>query len=757
MKKFFQKYQDLLLFLLFPLGVCAYLWLKSDPPPFGTPLNELSDQCWGIYLEMARQWQTEFSFWTRSIGGGFCLYTSGFYPIWIPWNAVAKFLSLDQFYLFKMIEPFFISLLTMALFLRRGLKLSLPLTVYGALAYTGLVFTRYVGIVHMPFFLWACAFFPLLLYVYSSLFEKHIYLRSVVLGGFMALMFFGGGAGQYAQMIIWCSILLVLDALFFVKEKSLARRMLLAFVSCAIFGFFAFAIAGAQILPMAVYTLTESSRTLGEYPINNFPFFRNDYKGDNSIANILHTSIFTDGNNGVRAFWALMIFALGKVIVDWKAFRLWCVSHKALLNVALATLLFFLVPPIAETISHLSPVFAKLFNPLRMFTFGYCGFMLDILLVIFMVVLLDFKPDRKAQAWKTVVLLVFAILAEVYLFLPLWLNQLFPHAEHVFVHSSQRYLAMLCILIVIFPLSKPKNILSVILLLCFLFLGGKLVQTSYAWGEKGRQTARSSYALETPEHEFYRSMKGHYYLPYVHPDGTRDRHESMTHNYDLVYEVDGLQGFLNCPPKRLSNFINAFHNNIYWTKNSPAYKFTWKSTPGSLATYFPIEFTSIAKGTPLPWPGFSKKIDGQAYDMWVRDVLMAPVRFAKEIKVVAYRELVDSFDRPNEGIIYMTQEDMARYNPPALESTPRLKETTYKNFARLTKDYWTFDVESSEEVYVVLPDMFQAGWRLKIDGREQSLFPANSIFMAFFLEKGSHHIELKFRPAPPSTAAPRRP
>jgi hypothetical protein len=454
MQNFFRKYKDALFFLLLPLGACVLLWMKSDGPPFGTPLNELSDQCWGIYVEIARQWKTGvFSFWTRSIGGGYCLYTSGFFPIWVPWNAVAKVLSFDHFYLFKMIEPYFIGLLSMAFFLRRGLKLSYPFAAFGALAYCGFVFTRYVGIIHMPFFLWACAFFPLILFLYARLFEKHIYFRSVVMGALMALVFLGGGAGQYAQMIIWGLMLLVLDALFFVKEKSLVRRIMLAVTSGVIFVFFAFVLVGGQILPMAVYTLTESSRTLGEYPINNFPFFRNDYKGSVSIAKILQISTFSDADPGVRAFWALMIFAVGKLVVQWKMFRQWCCTNKAFLNIVLTTTVFFLLPPVAEWLATLSVVFAKFFNPLRMFTFGYCGFMIDMILVVVMVLLLDFKTFTDQQqpvekAWKEIVLLVFVIIAQGYLFFPLWLSQLFPSLQGSALHVDcvERYAVMLCLL-----------------------------------------------------------------------------------------------------------------------------------------------------------------------------------------------------------------------------------------------------------------------------------------------------------------------
>jgi hypothetical protein len=77
--------------------------------------------------------------------------------------------------------------------------------------------------------------------------------------------------------------------------------------------------------------------------------------------------------------------------------------------------------------------------------------------------------------------------------------------------------------------------------------------------------------------------------------------------------------------------------------------------------------------------------------MWTRDQPPAPVRFAKEIKVVSYRELVDSFDRPYDGIIYMTSEDATRYSPGELESALGFKtDQRYRNFKRVTPDRLTF-------------------------------------------------------------------
>ncbi len=750
--KFGSKYLDALFFLFFPLLACIYLWSISSLSPYGTPLNELSDQYWGILIDVARQWKTgEFSFWTRSIGGGFCLYSSGFYPLWVPSNFMAKFLSYDHFYLFKIIEPYFIGLFAMTFLLRRGLRLNYLLVMFGALTYCGFVFTRYVGIIHFPFFLWACAFFPLMLYFYITLFSKHIYLRSAVLGVSLAVIFIGGGGGQFAQLTIWGLILLVLDALCFSRGKAVPRKMFLAVASCAIFVFFSFAVAGVQILPMAVYTLTESSRTLGEYPINNFPFFRNDYKGSTSIFRIFTTSLFFEGDQGVRAFWALVIFACGKLIVNWKMFRCWLKENPALGNVGLTTGLFFLVPPTAEGLSHVFPFCAKIFNPLRMFTFGYCGFMIDMLLVLFVVVVFSLETFKEKEIRpkkeKTFILLVGFLFAQIYLFYPLWWSQIFSHQPAaVQIDFRQRYVALVALLLLGFPFRRAKFIQAMVLTACFIFIGGHLFHTSYVWGEKGQRTKRAHFYFKTPEHSFYQNMKHRYYMAYVDPQGQSFQYETMTHDYDLLFGVDGVNGFLNSPPKRFSDFLNAYHNQTYWTKNTTHYKFNFKITPASLTTYFPVEFTTVKKGMLLPWPGFSKAVDGDRYDVWIRDTPVERVKFAGEVKVVPFRELIDVFDRPYDGAIYMTPEDYVRFSPQSLKRTTDVGETFYRNFKMKKSGHWAFDVFASDDVFVFLPEMFQAGWQLRVDNIRQPLFPAHYLFMGFKLDKGEHGIDLEFRP-----------
>ena len=58
----------------------------------------------------------------------------------------------------------------------------------------------------------------------------------------------------------------------------------------------------------------------------------------------------------------------------------------------------------------------------------------------------------------------------------------------------------------------------------------------------------------------------------------------------------------------------------------------------------------------------------------------------------------------------------------------------------------SFDAESKQPVFVMIPEMFQKGWELRVDGKKQRLFPAWYLFLGFELKDGAHHVDLRFRP-----------
>lgn len=756
MKNFIKKHLNTIFLIFLPLVAGFYLWQRSCLPPNGYVLSELSDQYWGLIIDIARKWQSgQFSFWDRSIGGGFCLFSSGFYPIWEPGNVMALFMNFDQFFLFKLIEPYSIGIFCTFLLLRIGLKLSLAWSCFGSLLYTGFHFTRFVAILHYPFFIWACALFPMILYFYNKFFNRPFYFRAPVLGALMAVIFLGGGAGQFAQLIIWTLILLSLEIFLPFQPKPLRQKIMEWVGGCGLFLFFAFSLAGSQMIPTIAYTLFESIRTEGVYAINNFPIFKNEFKGTTSLTNILYQSFFIGGGSGVKAFGAILIFAVGKMIADWKYFCRWWTDNRAMTNVVLTTIIFFLLPPAAQRLVHIFPFLTPLFNPLRMFTFGYCGFMIDMLYILFLAIVFCLKrptpaADASQEDSRNLILLVFFVLAEIYLFLPFWLDQP-PLAEWLRtlvtdyqlmdrnVSFADRMVTMIALGLMAFPAFQKTKWKPWVLGACFMFLGSQLLLSGYSCGTKGQRPTENFY-FSTPEHTLYRHMKGHYYIAYSDPDGPAHRYDSMTHNYDLLFGVHGVNGFLNIPPKRFTKFIEAYQ------PVSANYKFHLFANSPALASHFPVEFTTIKKGMPLPWPSFKKVLAGQNYDIWVSETPPPRVKFADRITITSLDKIVRSFDLPYEGMFYMTPQDALNYPLPDQKTLTDYKKAQYHNFQESSPDHRSFDVTTDGPALIVLPEIFQKGWRVLINGKPGRVFPANYIFSGFKVDEKMAHIELYFRP-----------
>ena len=69
----------------------------------------------------------------------------------------------------------------------------------------------------------------------------------------------------------------------------------------------------------------------------------------------------------------------------------------------------------------------------------------------------------------------------------------------------------------------------------------------------------------------------------------------------------------------------------------------------ALTTYFPAEFTTILSGDILPWPEFTKLVDGTYYDIWTRSKVPERALFANRISVLPFREIVEQFDTASRG------------------------------------------------------------------------------------------------------------
>ncbi len=185
----------------------------------------------------------------------------------------------------------------------------------------------------------------------------------------------------------------------------------------------------------------------------------------------------------------------------------------------------------------------------------------------------------------------------------------------------------------------------------------------------------------------------------------------MGDSYPLRHAVHGTTGlaYYGCPPLRSTTFTANYHYEVSeietWNGQLRAWNLVEPSA--ALTTFFPVEFTTILAGKPLPWPDFSKHINGSYYDVWTRSVVPERALFANQLRILPFREIVNQFDTPFDRTIYVEQKDSGDF---------QLAEADLTKAAHTMRDWnnqgdmITFTVQAQSDVFVMTPTMFQSGW-----------------------------------------------
>ncbi|MDP2653120.1 MAG: YfhO family protein [Candidatus Omnitrophota bacterium] len=729
----------------------AALWIYSDLPPYGSVANELSNHAWGLIADIAHKWRTgDFSFWDRGIGGGTSLYTSGYYPLFHPTNILAWVLDNDRFFLLKIIEPYVIGFFFTALVLRDVFRLGWPYVIFGGLYYLGFGISRFSTITDSPCFLWGCGLFPAMVYAFIKLEKRGPYVQSAVTAALVALQFFGEGATQLLQMILWWLVFFTVKAWVSPDERPLSSRVKTWLGSCAVFVLLTFGLTMVQFLPTYLFVVTESARRPGQYPVNNFPLWGEGDKG--SLGGYFASAVMSPGGASMRGILALVIVSIGMFFLRDPKRRAETSLSRFPAHAAIACAAFFTLPTIAGVLVRAVPALAILFKPLTMFTFAYVSHTIDFAIMLGICLMIGnektllFNPrdplPRRIAAGLVIALAVTVVMAPFVLSaagmtLPGILKDYSPgKAKSAFVVFMLTVLAVSQI-----TLRTQHPILRPAAAACLVFLGFMTTVTAYHWNNKGKQTHPQEYHMATPEYAYYRSAAGRYYLPYENMFG-------VAHNFNLLYGVHGTDGFLQLPKKRLNQFIAGYHNGLLRSQTFwwiPKY---YVLTPSSgLAARLSADFTTVEKGKPLDWEGFSKKIDGERFDVWARDAALPPVRFSDRVRVADFSEIIENFDKSPGGEILVDINDAGPFSAaesrfaPLSESMPSVS-----GFSRESGDRLNFRASAKSAVAVVVPEMFQSGWQARINGKAADLFPADYLFIGFRLPAGEFDVTLRYVP-----------
>ncbi|OGX37796.1 MAG: hypothetical protein A3C36_03500 [Omnitrophica WOR_2 bacterium RIFCSPHIGHO2_02_FULL_52_10] len=730
--------------MLIPILLAIFLWIYSDKPPYGYPGNELSNNYWGIIVNIAHKWRaTELSFWDKGLQGGESLFTSGQYPLLNPSNILCLILNDNDFYLLKLIEPYFLGVLFMLILLNRQYKLSLPISVFGSFLYMGAIFTRHSIMLESPFFLWGISLFPLMVITMEKYIKKDTYLSAALVGAVIALIFAGEGVIQVPQLIIWWGLFYAIYLCYGLRSKLRFETTPKLLLCITLLSIMSIGLFGIQFIPTIEFVANESISRSGHYIINNFPLW-GKYP-PMSLEHITRSVIGSPGGVSGFVFGVLFLGTVLAAILQPKKVLHNINNFHNLRGIWLSTILFFILPSLVETITGWLPLTKKPLSLFSTFTFKYGLHILDFCFALTFCVFLDSETatiqDIKKSKKAIYITAVFIGAACFYAFSPVaqWMKGL-NMSPSVFFTSlpslvSKRMIAacivfITCIISLFYLVIRPRNrTLKLISWASLILLGFMTVITSYNWNDKGRVTDQfGSYCWNCPEHLYFKASKNKHFFSLPH-----DTPAYMAANYGLLYDVYSTTAFMPLDPRRFVDFQT---------------KFRYNAKSAAAPNYFPIHFTTVQTTNHLNWTDFVLKVKGTDYDIYEHLSEPEKVFFANRLKIVSLPELLhNAFYEPPINTFYVSVDDaqyIAHYKPEYAGNTNTGQ--TYSNYTEIRPGSVQFHATSSQETYAMVPEMFQSGWLVRIDGSPARIFPANYIFIGFVLPAGEHFIQMTFTP-----------
>ncbi len=717
--------------LIVGLAGGVYLWKRSTFPPYGTPSNELSNVYWGLIIDVAHKWRSgHLTFWDEGLGG-VSLFTSGSYPVLFPTNIAALFLNDAQFYLFKLIEPYVFGLtLTIFLFVHH-FRIRWPLAIAGALIYMGLNIGRQGNLVLTPIMISGVVMMPLALSVFLSWEKRNIYLALFLMSATTGLQFLMGGAGQFLQTIYWEVLFIIVYVLL---NYPIKRALWLSVVSMGILSLGAISSAAVQILPTIHNVLFEAARYEGAYPVNSFPLWPTQGNFEMSLFKMIAaTFVFSSVKSAVTFLMLLiiaLIFAIGCYREIFKDVR----ERKLFFAIVASILLYFSSPSIFDTLLRYFPHQMPFLNLFSKISFIYGVYYMDFLLVLIVVVVFS-RMTHGLDGWgffrRKKSLSVLLVLAGcLWVVVAAWIMNVQSGTPFllerfkIFGHKFFWGLALTYWLIVVFFMLGPR-IHKFMRWVCCLALFGFLISLgvrsfwmSFMWNDKGLCTSKEQFGMSSPEYNFYKNASGKFFLPFSYYLPVYD-------NYNLLYGVKGLTGFIPIPSKHFNDFI--FYLNHFSPEHSRIIRNYWIERPTEAMTNFwPVDFSWVDHHKVLPWRNFKKLIDGDRFDIWGREGEPIRVFFKDGSSTRTIQEVAEDL---NKGVnIY-----------------PRTNDV-YRNYVEQGSDDVVFNVQATDSKMVVLPKSFHSGWRAYVNGQQSPVVLSDHIFMGVVVPKGASEVHFKFTP-----------
>ncbi|MBL8013600.1 MAG: YfhO family protein [Candidatus Omnitrophica bacterium] len=729
-------------------------------PPYGNPINEISDLYWPTMVDIAHAWRTfDFGFWRREVAGGLNLFVTGQYPLLNPTNFMAWFLSDDAFFLEKMIEPYVIGFFFMTVLLWDVFRTRWYVAVFGGFAYMGLLLCKMTPMIESSYFLYGCGLFPGMVLVVSKLAQRHVYLAALGAGCMLALQVIMEGVTQLPQLVIWWNLLAFLYFSGQIFQASTGeQRWELAKQWVTVVGIFVVAVLGmgaVQMVPSMHYFHYESGRQAGYYAINNFDLFKPGHNNAHCMTRILMQGLVEAGHPRMKVLLGLFLGCVAVAFAHWGRIFDQVKQRRYVYLIWATTIIFFLIPNTALLLSQLFPVFEKLFTPLTYFSFHYALHTLDfcIILTACLIINNDTLSLRGVSGWtRRLSGWFFLLLALGVGLLPLlvhWFPQLAASSVWPFKFfdpgkESVGVKILIRTAIILFILSfRPRHIIvHAILAFILLGIGFMAMYECFKWYDKGCRTSIEQYQFDTPEHQYYMKARGKYIIPY-----RQFVPQWIANNYNLLYGVHGTSGLVAAAPRRIIKFVHYYNHRH--DIDPPAFKggasrFLGIETeiPSSFTTYFPVDFTLVIKTTNFLWKGFNRVVVGKEFDVYERSGATPQVYFGDNIQTLDLRDLILKFDEDRTSTVYVDKEDAKAI--PAVTAITEPDQPVASEFLRKPDGSISFQVHTQKGTFVVVPERYASGWNVRVDGQKVRPFPAYYLFIGVYVPPGTHQIVMQY-------------
>jgi hypothetical protein len=209
-------------------------------------------------------------------------------------------------------------------------------------------------------------------------------------------------------------------------------------------------------------------------------------------------------------------------------------------------------------------------------------------------------------------------------------------------------------------------------------------------------------------------------------------------NLGAVYDLSEVAGYDSMAPLRLVQLLNADEKRSGWGNSPVRFKEDLNSRVTDLLN---VKYVLLPPGAMSPGPKFRT-----AYDDWdariFRNTEVLPRAFLArrarscmsddlELRTLRGSDLNLRDEVVIDGCLAVSSSDQPQTAPVVERYEPELVVVHA-------------DVQGS--AFLVLTDSYDAGWQVRIDGREASMLRADYAFRAVALGSGSHQVEFSYRP-----------